>query len=116
MTQNLLALMFWIFWAWRMFGTLFHFLSRKEQYSIDCILDTVLILLNGTEVFRHLHKPGLALGMYIIFTVLFVVYLKRDYKRWKNTDDDDDKNKKRRRAWIKNHLPKPITKKIPVPI
>lgn len=114
---GLVALTFWLLAIFTVVGLLKGFLSKKEAAYCVFMMDSAGCLLNFLGALNQLGsgKSYFWFLWDVVFCYMFGRWARRDYKRWKNMDDDDEK-KKRRRAWVKNHLPKPYTKPIPVPI
>ena len=103
--------LFWALAAWSVIGAVTGNLSRKEFYSVQCVIDSLGLLGNIFSFVRHGGTPPWTT---YLFTTMWIYFLRRDYKRWRDSDDDD-RPRKRRRAWLKSKLPKPVVKPMEQP-
>lgn len=111
--QNLIFWMWIGVGVWWVVGSFSGILTRKERLSVATLWWALITFSGILNVLTA--DVAWERGWHATWAVVNANWVRVYYKRWKNTDDDD-KWKKRRQSWVKNHLPKPVTKKIPQPI
>ena len=109
--DKLTSVMFLVLIAWSIIGTATRFLSRKEFYSVSVMVDAVGLIGWFITMFKH---EWHFTPWRVISLCLWSFWLRRDIKRYRDSDDDED-HRKRRREWAKSKLPKPVVKPLENP-
>lgn len=102
--------MFFLLIVCGLIGAFSGLLSRKEFLSVCVVIDSLGLAGCIFTCIEH----GKVTTFYWALMTLWLYFIRRDYKRWKDSDDDDQP-RKRRRAWAKSKLPKPTVKQMEQP-
>ena len=111
LAEHLTTGLFFVMFVWSIVGAVTGILSRKEFFSVAIIIDALGLVDNFLLLaIKDFHFTPWR----VIAFCLWLFWLRRDIKGYKNSKDDDD-HRKRRRAWLKSKLPKPVVKPLENP-